>query len=65
MMQQVLEEQDAWGYLDAAPKTLSAAECKTSYAIDGDYFTKPSAKEVIEAAYSMMSEARPREFPPL
>ncbi len=63
MMQQVLEGQDAWQYLDSEPKTLSAKAHRPSYGSDGDYFSKPSVDDVVEAVYSIMHDADPDEFP--
>lgn len=65
MMQQVLEKQGAYFFLDAEPRTLSAKDHRTAYGTDGDYFSKPSADDVFELAYQMMQEARPEQYPPL
>jgi pyruvate/2-oxoglutarate/acetoin dehydrogenase E1 component len=62
MMQQVLEEQGAYSYLDSKPVTITAKEHRPAYASDGDYFTKPSPEDVFETVYSMMSEADPDRF---
>ncbi|HEV8596704.1 MAG TPA: thiamine pyrophosphate-dependent enzyme, partial [Candidatus Dormibacteraeota bacterium] len=40
MLQQVLEAQNGWWHLDAAPRTLSASPNRPAYGPDGDYFTK-------------------------
>ncbi len=63
MMQQVVEGQQAWQYLDSEPKTLSAKAHRPSYGSDGDYFSKPSADDVVEAVYGIMHDADPDEFP--
>ena len=65
MMQQVLERQDAWWHLDAAPRTLAASPNRPAYGPDGDYFTKPNRESVVEAVYSLMRERRPEKFPAL
>ncbi|WP_077919453.1 thiamine pyrophosphate-dependent enzyme [Spirosoma sp. 209] len=65
MMQQVVDEQGAYRYLDSAPRTLSAKAHRPPYGSDGDYFSKPSVDDVIEVVYSLMSEADPARFPPL
>jgi pyruvate/2-oxoglutarate/acetoin dehydrogenase E1 component/TPP-dependent pyruvate/acetoin dehydrogenase alpha subunit len=62
MMQQVLEVQGAWKYLDMAPKTLSAREHRPAYTTDGDYFSNPNAEDVFEAIYSIMHEAKPGKY---
>lgn len=65
MMQQVLEEQGAYVYLDSAPATLSAKAHRPAYSSDGDYFSKPSVDDVVEKAYAMMSEVNPEKYPEL
>ncbi len=65
MMQEVLEKQKAYEYLDAPPRTLSAKPHRSSYGSDGDYFSKPSVPDIIETVYAMMSERKPALFPPL
>ncbi len=63
MMQQVLEEQKGYYHLDAAPRTLTAKAHRPAYGTDGDYFSKPSADDVVECVYEMMHEADPSRFP--
>ena len=63
MMQQVVEGQKAWQYLDSEPKTLSAKPHRPAYGSDGDYFSKPGVEDVVEAVYSIMHDADPDEFP--
>lgn len=65
MMQQVIEEQDGYLYLDSKPITVSAKEHRSAYASDGDYFCKPNAEDIFEAVYMMMHEANPEEYPEL
>lgn len=65
MMQQVIEGQKAYYYLDAKPTTLSAKEHRPAYSSDGDYFSKPSVDDVIEKAYAIMHESDPVKFPQL
>jgi 2-oxoisovalerate dehydrogenase E1 component len=65
MMQRVLEEQNAWRYLDSKPITITAKEHRPAYASDGDYFTKPNAEEIYEKVYAMMREVYPDQFPAL
>lgn len=62
MMQEVLEKQGAWQYLDSPPKTLTAKEHRPAYTTDGDYFSKPSAEDVFDLIYEMMKEAVPDKF---
>ena len=63
ILQAILEAQKGYYSLDAQPKTLSAKEHRPPYGSDGDYFTKPSHDDVIEAVYNMMSEANPAKYP--
>ena len=65
MMQEVLDGQQAYKYLDSAPKAISAQAHRPAYAADGDYFSKPNAESIFEAVYEMMHEARPKDFPEL
>jgi pyruvate/2-oxoglutarate/acetoin dehydrogenase E1 component/TPP-dependent pyruvate/acetoin dehydrogenase alpha subunit len=62
MMQEVIEKQRGYRYLDSAPKTLSAYEHRTPYGTDGDYFTKPNPEQVFETIYEMMHEANPEKY---
>ena len=62
MMQQVLDSQNAYQYLDSAPRTISAKAHRPAYGSDGDYFSKPNIDDVFEVVYNMMNEANPNEF---
>jgi 2-oxoisovalerate dehydrogenase E1 component len=63
ILDKILNEQDCWKFLDNAPKTLSAQEHRPAYGTDGDYFSKPSIEDIFEAAYGLMNESDPYEFP--
>ncbi|WP_026260501.1 alpha-ketoacid dehydrogenase subunit alpha/beta [Spirosoma luteum] len=63
MMQQVIEGQDGYRYLDSAPRTLSAKAHRPPYGSDGDYFSKPNVDDVIETVYALMNEVEPARFP--
>jgi pyruvate/2-oxoglutarate/acetoin dehydrogenase E1 component len=65
ILQQVLETQSGYYYLDAEPKTLSAKAHRPAYGTDGDYFSKPSVEDIFDTAYAMMHEADPQQFPEL
>lgn len=65
MMQQVIEKQGAYAYLDAEPITLSSNDHRPVYGSDGDYFTKPNAEFVFDKVYDLMSESDPIAFPDL
>ena len=63
MMQQVLEVQNGYRYLDAEPKTLTAKDHRAAYATDGDYFSNPNAEDVFDKVYNMMHEYAPAKYP--
>ena len=63
MMQKVLEEQGGYYHLDSEPVTISSKEHRPAYGSDGDYFSKPSVDDVVEAVYGLMREADPVKFP--
>ncbi len=65
MMQQVLEVQKAYRYLDSAPLTITAKEHRPAYGSDGDYFSKPNPEEIFDRIYELVSEAFPNRFPPV
>ncbi len=56
MMQQVLEQQKGYQFLDASPITITAKAHRCPYGSDGDYFTKPNAEDVFEAVYKLVME---------
>lgn len=63
MMKKVLEDQKAWFYLDAEPRTLTAHEHRPAYSSDGDYFSNPNAEDVFELVYEIMHESDPSRYP--
>jgi len=63
MMQQVIENQKGFKYLDAEPKTLTARDHRAAYSSDGDYFSNPNAEDVFDAVYNIMHEYNPKKFP--
>jgi len=65
MMQQILDNQNVYSYLDAAPQTLAAQAHRPAYSTDGDYFSKPSVEDVVEKVYQIMHESNPKKFPAL
>ena len=62
MMQEVLEKQDGYRYLDSKPRTLTSKAHRPPYGDDGDYFSKPSAEDVVEIVFEMVREREPRRF---
>ena len=63
MMQQVLEVQDGYKYLDAKPITLCSKDHRPAYSSDGDYFSKVNAEDIYERVYAMLHEVNPLDFP--
>jgi len=62
ILQQILEEQNAYKYLDNQPQTLTAKNHRPAYGTDGDYFSKPSAEDVFEKIYEIINEANPSRY---
>ncbi len=65
LLQQILEKQGGYRYLDSKPVTLCSKEHRPAYGSDGDYFSKPNAEEIFKTLYQMMHEANPHRFPSL
>jgi len=65
ILQEIVEKQDGYRYLDSKPQTLAAQQHRPAYGTDGDYFSKPSAEDIFEKVYGMMHEANPAKFPAL
>ncbi|GGN08668.1 transketolase [Dyadobacter beijingensis] len=65
MMQQVLEGQHAYRWLDSAPVTIAAKDHRPPYGSDGDYFSKPNMDDIFETVYEIMREAAPDKYPEL
>ena len=63
ILQQILEKQKAFRYLDSDPLTISAENHRAPYASDGDYFSKPSVDDMVEKIYGLFTESNPEKFP--
>jgi len=63
MLQEVLEKQGGYAWLDSAPRTLSGSAHRPAYGSDGDYWSKPNAETIFDAVYEMMHEVSPTEYP--
>jgi pyruvate/2-oxoglutarate/acetoin dehydrogenase E1 component/TPP-dependent pyruvate/acetoin dehydrogenase alpha subunit len=63
MLQQVLEGQGGYDWLDSPARTLSAKPHRPAYGSDGDYFSKPNREQIVETIYAMMRESDPDRFP--
>ncbi|MEO1013203.1 MAG: thiamine pyrophosphate-dependent enzyme [Bacteroidota bacterium] len=65
LLQEIVEKQGAFAFLDSAPQTLSARAHRPAYGSDGDYFSKPNTEDVFEKVYEIMHEADPVHYPKL
>lgn len=65
MMQQVLENQGGYKYLDSEPITIAAKAHRAAYGPDGDYFSKPNPEEIFEEIYKVMNNVNPEKYPDL
>lgn len=63
ILQQILEKQKAFKYLDSEPLTISAENHRPAFASDGDYFSKPSSDDMVEKIYAMFTEINPQKYP--
>jgi len=62
LLQEIIENQDGYKYLDSKPATLTAKAHRTAYGTDGDYFSKPSAEDIFEKIYEIMNESNPEKY---
>lgn len=62
ILQEILENQNGYKYLDSKPATLTAKAHRTAYGTDGDYFSKPSAEDIFEKIYEIMHEENPTKY---
>ncbi len=65
MMQSVLENQDAYFYLDSKPITIHSKDHRPAYSTDGDYFSKPNCELIFDKIYDLFNELDPKAYPPL
>ncbi|HVS32829.1 MAG TPA: thiamine pyrophosphate-dependent enzyme [Thermoanaerobaculia bacterium] len=65
MLQQVLDRDRGYEWLDAPPLTIAAREHRPAYGSDGDYWSKPNRESIFAGVYELMREADPRRYPSL
>ncbi|MDP5231159.1 MAG: thiamine pyrophosphate-dependent enzyme [Cellulophaga sp.] len=65
LLQEIIEKQGAYAFLDSAPQTLTAYSHRPAYSTDGDYFSKPNAEDIFEKIYQIMHEVSPADYPKL
>jgi pyruvate/2-oxoglutarate/acetoin dehydrogenase E1 component/TPP-dependent pyruvate/acetoin dehydrogenase alpha subunit len=63
MLQQVIEGQGGYAWLDSEPRTLAAQAHRPAYGSDGDYWSKPNREQVFETVYELMHEVDPAAYP--
>jgi len=65
MLQQVVEQQGGYSWLDSPPRTLSASPHRPAYGSDGDYWSKPNVDTIFQSVYEIMREVDPARYPSL
>ncbi|HSF81616.1 MAG TPA: thiamine pyrophosphate-dependent enzyme [Anaerolineales bacterium] len=65
MLQEVIENQGGYYWLDSPPRTLPGKPHRPAYGSDGDYWSKPNLEQIFEVVYEMMHEADPASYPRL
>jgi pyruvate/2-oxoglutarate/acetoin dehydrogenase E1 component len=63
MLQEVIENQAGYYWLDSEPRTLSAKPHRPAYGSDGNYWSKPNIEQIFETAYEIMHETDPEKYP--
>ena len=62
MLQQVLERDHGYDWLDSEPLTIAAKDHRPSYGSDGDYWSKPNRESIFAAVYGLMRESNPGKW---
>jgi pyruvate/2-oxoglutarate/acetoin dehydrogenase E1 component/TPP-dependent pyruvate/acetoin dehydrogenase alpha subunit len=63
MLQEVIEKQTGYQWLDSPPITIPAKAHRPAYGSDGDYWSKPNPEQIFERAYELMNEVSPKNYP--
>jgi pyruvate/2-oxoglutarate/acetoin dehydrogenase E1 component/TPP-dependent pyruvate/acetoin dehydrogenase alpha subunit len=63
MMQNVLERDGGYDWLDAEPRTIAAKPHRPAYGSDGDYWSKPNRETIFAEVHALMREGNPRKYP--
>lgn len=56
ILQEILERQNGYRWLDSAPATLTSKPHRPAYGSDGDYFSKPNLEDIVEKVMAMVRE---------
>jgi pyruvate/2-oxoglutarate/acetoin dehydrogenase E1 component/TPP-dependent pyruvate/acetoin dehydrogenase alpha subunit len=59
ILQQVVERDGAYKYLDYKPQTLTAQAHRPPFGSEGDYFSKPNAEDVAQKIIQIMMDYQP------
>jgi len=62
LLDKIINEQNAYQYLDSKPITITAKAHRAAYGSDGDYFSKPNVMDIVEGVYAIMNEANPKKY---
>jgi pyruvate/2-oxoglutarate/acetoin dehydrogenase E1 component/TPP-dependent pyruvate/acetoin dehydrogenase alpha subunit len=62
ILQQILEQQNGYFQLDAAPITITAKAHRPAYGTDGDYFSKPNVEEIYDQIFQLILDNDPARF---
>ena len=62
ILQELLNNQNCYQFLDSEPKLLTAKEHRPPYGSDGDYASKPSFEDIFDEIYNVMRESDPKKF---
>jgi pyruvate/2-oxoglutarate/acetoin dehydrogenase E1 component/TPP-dependent pyruvate/acetoin dehydrogenase alpha subunit len=63
ILQNVLERDRAYEWLDSEPRTIAAKPHRPAYGSDGDYWSKPNRESIFAEIYALLHEAQPKKFP--
>jgi pyruvate/2-oxoglutarate/acetoin dehydrogenase E1 component/TPP-dependent pyruvate/acetoin dehydrogenase alpha subunit len=63
MLQEILEKQKGYHWLDSPPCTITGKSHRPAYGSDGDYWSKPNPQQIFEDIYALMHEADPQKYP--
>src|SRR4030067_2752817 len=63
MLQEVIEKQAGYYWLDSPPRTLPGAAHRPSYGSDGDYWSTPTVETIFQAGYGLMHDVSTAQKP--
>ncbi len=65
ILKKIMQDQGGYFSLDSQPICINAKDHRPAYGTDGDYFSKPSIKDMVEQVYALMTEVDPANYPTL